>query len=86
MFVLFFFHGFFYLRGKNIFSFSQACKQLEALGHFEDAKVTSQVLREAMALAQHHDALTGTEKQHVVYDYAKRLSIGVDQCKVRYTL
>lgn len=28
---------------------------------------------------QHHDAVTGTEKQHVANDYAKRLSIGYTQ-------
>ena len=39
-----------------------------------------------MAVAQHHDAVTGTEKQHVVNDYAKRLAIGAEQCKVQNTL
>lgn len=33
-------------------------------------------LGDALAIAQHHDAVTGTEKQHVANDYAKRLSIG----------
>jgi Alpha mannosidase middle domain len=33
-------------------------------------------LQEAQAVAQHHDAVAGTEKQHVADDYAKRLSIG----------
>lgn len=35
-----------------------------------------------MAVAQHHDAVTGTEKQHVAYDYAKRLAIGGTKCQV----
>jgi len=30
----------------------------------------------SIALAQHHDAVAGTEKQHVANDYAKRMSIG----------
>lgn len=34
-----------------------------------------------MAIAQHHDAVTGTEKQHVANDYAKRLSIGYEEVR-----
>ena len=54
----------------------QAARQLEyfkgksALGPKTDS------LAEALAIAQHHDAVSGTEKQHVADDYAKRLSIG----------
>mmetsp|Transcript_3417 Transcript_3417/g.9779 ORF Transcript_3417/g.9779 Transcript_3417/m.9779 type:complete len:702 (-) Transcript_3417:135-2240(-) len=33
-------------------------------------------LAAAVALTQHHDAVTGTEKQHVAYDYAFRLAAG----------
>lgn len=35
-----------------------------------------------MAVAQHHDAVSGTEKQHVANDYAKRLAHGWDHCQV----
>ena len=31
-------------------------------------------LREAMGVMQHHDAITGTEQQHVADDYARLLS------------
>ncbi|EGC32455.1 hypothetical protein DICPUDRAFT_49593 [Dictyostelium purpureum] len=34
------------------------------------------VMRQAMGVAQHHDAVSGTEKQEVADDYAERLSIG----------
>lgn len=33
-----------------------------------------------MGVAQHHDAVAGTEKQHVANDYAKRLWIGTSKC------
>jgi hypothetical protein len=35
-----------------------------------------ELLAKALGVAQHHDAVAGTEKQHVADDYAKRLSIG----------
>jgi hypothetical protein len=33
-------------------------------------------LAAAVALCQHHDAVSGTEMQHVAYDYAARLAAG----------
>jgi len=38
---------------------------------------------EAMGVAQHHDAVSGTEKQQVADDYAQRLSDGIDSAIVR---
>lgn len=32
----------------------------------------------AHGIAQHHDGVSGTSKQHVAYDYAMRLNIGQD--------
>lgn len=37
---------------------------------------------EAMGVAQHHDAVSGTEKQHVANDYARRLAHGWQHCQV----
>lgn len=37
-------------------------------------------LREVMGIMQHHDAVSGTEKQHVANDYARLLQIGFDKC------
>lgn len=34
-----------------------------------------------MGIMQHHDAVTGTEKQHVAADYARRLQVGLDACQ-----
>ncbi|KAL2533932.1 Glycosyl hydrolase family 38 protein [Abeliophyllum distichum] len=42
---------------------------------------TTDSLADALAIAQHHDAVSGTEKQHVANDYAKRLSIGYKEAE-----
>ncbi|XP_039250452.2 lysosomal alpha-mannosidase-like [Styela clava] len=77
-----------YVRESN--KLLQVCKQMEALtqGFSSSGKkqaktgtVSSQKLREAMGVAQHHDAVSGTEKQHVANDYAKRLYKGREVCK-----
>ena len=36
-------------------------------------------LGDALGIAQHHDAVTGTAKQHTTDDYAKRLTIGASE-------
>ncbi|GKY91492.1 hypothetical protein MPSEU_000121400 [Mayamaea pseudoterrestris] len=36
-------------------------------------------LENALAVAQHHDAVSGTAKQHVADDYSKRLQAGLDE-------
>jgi len=38
-------------------------------------------LREAMGVMQHHDAITGTEKQHVAEDYARTLAKALEDAK-----
>jgi hypothetical protein len=39
-----------------------------------------------MGVAQHHDAVSGTEKQEVAFDYAQRLSTGIDAAIVSIKL
>ncbi|KAJ7945626.1 Alpha-mannosidase [Quillaja saponaria] len=53
-----------------------AARQLEFFKGRSEAGPKTYSLADALAIAQHHDAVTGTEKQHVANDYAKRLSIG----------
>ena len=38
-----------------------------------------------MGVLQHHDAVSGTEKQHVADDYAQRVSQGIDSAIVTVT-
>lgn len=38
-------------------------------------------MKDAMGIMQHHDAVTGTEKQHVAEDYALLLHKGVLECQ-----
>ncbi|XP_041641943.1 lysosomal alpha-mannosidase [Cheilinus undulatus] len=65
----------------------QTCNQLEVLGGAVSrsgpfGNGDSQTLKKAMAVAQHHDAVSGTEKQHVANDYARRLANGWQHCQV----
>lgn len=38
-------------------------------------------MRKALSLAQHHDGVSGTEKQHVANDYGMRMSEGISAVK-----
>ncbi|KAG0461842.1 hypothetical protein HPP92_020318 [Vanilla planifolia] len=40
------------------------------------------VLGDALGIAQHHDAVSGTAKQHTTNDYAKRLAYGASQVEM----
>ncbi|CAG2118606.1 unnamed protein product, partial [Medioppia subpectinata] len=60
----------------------QVCKQLDvlSLGNGKnEAKVTP--LREWMGVMQHHDAVAGTEKQHVSDNYALKLYKTIEKCQ-----
>ncbi|KAK7930611.1 hypothetical protein WMY93_007006 [Mugilogobius chulae] len=65
----------------------QVCNQLEVLGGSSSrngpfGKGDSHTMRKSLAVAQHHDAVSGTSKQHVANDYARRLSSGWSTCQV----
>ncbi|GMP34286.1 hypothetical protein CsSME_00007218 [Camellia sinensis var. sinensis] len=58
-----------------------AARQLEFFRGRSETGPTTNSLADALATVQHHDAVTGTEKQHVADDYAKRLSIGYKEAE-----
>ncbi|CAF4070475.1 unnamed protein product, partial [Rotaria sordida] len=55
----------------------QATRQLNALANL-NLRNSIFFLSEAMGVAQHHDAVSGTEKQEVAFDYAQRLAVGIN--------
>nr|CAD7449280.1 unnamed protein product [Timema bartmani] len=64
-------------------NFLQVCKQLYALTDLgPEDKVDLNSMREAMGVMQHHDAITGTEKQAVAEDYARMLHLGIVECDI----
>ncbi|XP_006898920.1 PREDICTED: lysosomal alpha-mannosidase-like [Elephantulus edwardii] len=69
------------------YNFLQVCNQLEVLaGSSANSGPyglgSSIPLREAMAVLQHHDAVTGTCTQFVADDYARQLAEGWEICEV----
>lgn len=68
-------------------SFLQAARQIESMKDsqnslgFDDCHCRDALypLDDAMGIVQHHDAVSGTAKQHVANDYSKRVQIGIDR-------
>ncbi|CAL1274579.1 unnamed protein product [Larinioides sclopetarius] len=56
----------------------QVCKQLTARTDIEE--ITLDFLKKAMGIMQHHDAITGTAKQHVTNDYYETLAAAIESC------
>ncbi|XP_075216675.1 lysosomal alpha-mannosidase II isoform X3 [Lycorma delicatula] len=64
-------------KGNN---FLQVSKQLCAMTNIENVKLNS--LKSAMGVMQHHDAITGTEKQQVAFDYARLLDNAISETEI----
>ncbi|CAB9518020.1 Lysosomal alpha-mannosidase [Seminavis robusta] len=65
-------------------SFLMAARQIEALldPSFHKSKAEEKPLydlEDAMGVVQHHDAVSGTAKQHVSNDYSKRVQAGINK-------
>ncbi|XP_043260159.1 lysosomal alpha-mannosidase isoform X2 [Colletes gigas] len=69
---------FFERMGNNIL---QIVKQLSVLTDLKGHEKQLEYFREAMGIMQHHDAVTGTEKQLVASDYVRILHSGMQQGK-----
>ncbi len=63
-------------------SLLQACKQMASILKLKSEEDTGElsVMKEAMALIQHHDGITGTQSQRVTDDYVRILQKGVEEC------
>jgi lysosomal alpha-mannosidase len=69
-----------FVRRSN--NFLQSIRHLALLANLNDDETINSIvkLERAMGVAQHHDAVSGTERQHVANDYSKRLSEGINDC------
>jgi hypothetical protein len=64
-------------------SFLQTARQIQAL-FAKDTTLGSEEINElekAMGIIQHHDGVSGTSKQHVAYDYAKKVQFGINEAE-----
>ncbi|XP_042500281.1 alpha-mannosidase At3g26720-like isoform X2 [Macadamia integrifolia] len=57
-------------------SYYLAARQLEFFKGRNSLGPHTDTLADALAIAQHHDAVSGTQRQHVADDYSKRLAMG----------
>ncbi|XP_047319755.1 alpha-mannosidase [Impatiens glandulifera] len=67
---------------RSLSGYYMAVRQLEFLAGRRSAGPNTYELGNALGIAQHHDAVSGTAKQHTTDDYSKRLAIGASEAEV----
>jgi len=61
-------------------SFLQAARQIQAMfNNGLGGTKAIELLEKGVAIAQHHDGVSGTSKQHVADDYAKKIQVGINE-------
>ncbi|CAF1508455.1 unnamed protein product [Adineta ricciae] len=68
-----------FVTNHNIMTMGRDFQYENAHTWFTNLDKLMNIIDEAMGIAQHHDAISATEKQHVADDYAQRLSKGIDK-------
>ncbi|KAL4583070.1 hypothetical protein LXL04_007634 [Taraxacum kok-saghyz] len=66
---------------RTMSGYHLAARQLEYFKGRKSSGPNTDALANALALAQHHDAVSGTQRQHVASDYAMRISMGYAQAE-----
>ena len=70
-------------------SFLHAARQIQTFYHSSELSYPGAEqmhhLESAMGIAQHHDGVSGTSKQHVAFDYAKRIQAGINEVSLFIT-
>ena len=59
----------------------RAARQLEVVLGASAAAPSTQRLSQTVALMQHHDAITGTDRFHVNQDYRKLIASGIEDAQ-----
>ncbi|KAI3502829.1 hypothetical protein L1887_31172 [Cichorium endivia] len=71
---------------RSLSGYYLAARQLEYLVGRQTKGPNTFSLGDALGIAQHHDAVTGTAKQHTTNDYEKRLAIGAHEAEAVVSL